>query len=1218
MKCPKCQFENREGAKFCKECGAKLELACPECGTIYFSDSKFCDDCGCDLRKSVKVSVVDYTQPQSYTPKFLADKIFTNRSSIEGERKLVTVLFADVANYTAMAEKLDPEEVHQIMDGCFKILMDEIHKYEGTINQFTGDGVMALFGAPVAHEDHAQRACLAALSIQEALKDYGELLEKKFGVDFKMRTGINSGSVVVGSIGDDLRMDYTAIGNTTNLAARMESLAQTGTILVSKNTYEKVSPDFDFENLGKLEVKGKEKHQEVFKLKAQLDRSQLGFTRKIYSEMVGRDGELDKLEFQVMKALKGEGAIVNIIGEAGIGKSRLIAELKKKEVVKKVALLEGRAISMGYNLGFHPIIDILKNWARIMEDDKGTVALDKLKKSIRSVSSEDLDEILPFVAILMGIKLKGRYAERIKGIKGDALEKLILKSIRDLLIKASEIIPLVIVIEDLHWSDISTIELMESLFRLVETQRIIIINVFRPKYTETSVRVIQTIKERFPNYYVKIELYPLDGQSSETLINNMLNIRGLPHKVKDRIIKRTGGNPFFIEEVVRSFIDEGAIVRKDKVFEVTEKINSVVIPPRINDVIMARIDRLEEKTRDLVKTASVIGRSFFYRILAEVTQTIDNLDDRLENLKEIQLIRDRIRLEELEYLFKHALAQESVYESILIQKRKALHSAIANSIESVFKVKLSEFYGMLAYHYNRAEYLDKAEKYLVKAGEEALRSSASNEALHYYLEALNVYLKKYGDAAEPEKLRIFEKNIAIASYNKGQWENAVRYINRVLERWGATFPKNRIIILFKLICDLLVVIVNLYFPPKKTKKIPTERDNEVFDLNYKKAISLVELDPNKCFIEYISTLKKLTNFDLSKLENGVGMWLSASGLFSWTGISFRLSRKLLDYNKDVIIKKDTKEFFYYTLFELIHNTLQGKWLEVKKYDGNLVELNLKKGEIWHVSLYMLFHGYIRICQGAFKDAEMLIDRLSEISEAYVIEYGTEFCYTLIILLSLTRRKLNKALNKVDEAISFMTRTSSDMIILYYFGFKAIIQVLLRDFSGANVSLIQAKELVSKQDRVPPIYISTYLQGQFLFDLNYLEQAVLNNDRLSIRKYSKQAYQSGKRALKNSKKYALNRVEVLRLMGFYFWLIGRQKKALTFWRISIVEAENLGTHAELARVYLEIGKRFFEKRSKYLELNGVCAEEYLKKARTLFENIGLSEDLSELEIITNYI
>jgi class 3 adenylate cyclase/tetratricopeptide (TPR) repeat protein len=990
MKCPKCQFENREGAKFCKECGAKLELACPECGTIYFSDSKFCDDCGCDLRKSVKVSVVDYTQPQSYTPKFLADKIFTNRSSIEGERKLVTVLFADVANYTAMAEKLDPEEVHQIMDGCFKILMDEIHKYEGTINQFTGDGVMALFGAPVAHEDHAQRACLAALSIQEALKDYGELLEKKFGVDFKMRTGINSGSVVVGSIGDDLRMDYTAIGNTTNLAARMESLAQTSTILVSKNTYEKVSSDFDFENLGKLEVKGKEKHQEVFKLKAQLDRSQLGFTRKIYSEMVGRDGELDKLEFQVMKALKGEGAIVNIIGEAGIGKSRLIAELKKKEVVKKVALLEGRAISMGYNLGFHPIIDILKNWARIMEDDKGTVALDKLKKSIRSVSSEDLDEILPFVAILMGIKLKGRYAERIKGIKGDALEKLILKSIRDLLIKASEIIPLVIVIEDLHWSDISTIELMESLFRLVETQRIIIINVFRPKYTETSVRVIQTIKERFPNYYVKIELYPLDGQSSETLINNMLNIRGLPHKVKDRIIKRTGGNPFFIEEVVRSFIDEGAIVRKDNVFEVTEKINSVVIPPRINDVIMARIDRLEEKTRDLVKTASVIGRSFFYRILAEVTQTIDNLDDRLENLKEIQLIRDRIRLEELEYLFKHALAQESVYESILIQKRKALHSAIANSIESVFKVKLSEFYGMLAYHYNRAEYLDKAEKYLVKAGEEALRSSASNEALHYYLEALNVYLKKYGDAAEPEKLRIFEKNIAIASYNKGQWENAVRYINRVLERWGATFPKNRIIILFKLICDLLVVIVNLYFPPKKTKKIPTERDNEVFDLNYKKAISLVELDPNKCFIEYISTLKKLTNFDLSKLENGVGMWLSASGLFSWTGISFRLSRKLLDYNKDVIIKKDTKEFFYYTLFELIHNTLQGKWLEVKKYDGNLVELNLKKGEIWHVSLYMLFHGYIRICQGAFKDAEMLIDRLSEISEAYVIEYGTEF------------------------------------------------------------------------------------------------------------------------------------------------------------------------------------------------------------------------------------
>jgi len=264
MKCPKCQFENREGAKFCKKCGNKLELICPSCGHPYQADSIFCDECGHALAEQEDASPIAYDHPQSYTPKHLADKILTTRSSIEGERKLVTVLFAVVANFTAISEKLDPEEVHQIMDGCFKILMDEIHKYEGTINQFTGDGVMALFGAPVAHEDHAQRACYGALSIQKAMGEYGEKIEKDTGVEFKMRVGLNSGPVIVGAIGDDLRMDYTAVRDTTNIGSRMESMARPGTILVSGNTHRLVRDFFEFGSLEKVKVKGKKEPQEAF------------------------------------------------------------------------------------------------------------------------------------------------------------------------------------------------------------------------------------------------------------------------------------------------------------------------------------------------------------------------------------------------------------------------------------------------------------------------------------------------------------------------------------------------------------------------------------------------------------------------------------------------------------------------------------------------------------------------------------------------------------------------------------------------------------------------------------------------------------------------------------------------------------------------------------------------------------------------------------------
>ena len=715
MKCPKCQRENPE-------------------------DASFCNGCAYPLKTLEQTPPIDFTRPHSYTPKFLADKILTTRSAMEGERKRVTVLFADVAGFTSMSEKLDPEEVHQIMDGCFKILMDEIHNHQGTINQFTGDGVMALFGAPVAIENHAQNACQAALSIQNAMKRYSEELNKKYNFEFKMRIGLNTGPVIVGSIGDDLRMDYTAIGDTTNLAARMESMSEPGSILVSPITYKRGSQFFKFEPLGKVTLKGKEEPLDAYKLVGKIERPCSGLERQIFSEMVGRDNELNKLGLQVAKAIDGEGSVVNIIGEAGIGKSRLIAELKNRDVVKRVTVLEGRAISIGRNLSFHPILSLLKYWARIKDEDSSSTAISKLETSIRGVCQEDSDEIFPFVAALMGMKLSGRHAERLKGIEGEALEKLIFKNMRDLLIKTTELTPLVVVIEDLHWADNSSIELLESMFRLAETRRIVFINVFRPNHPETGERIIETIKEKFSDRYIEIHLQPLNEQKSEDLVNNMLNIRGLQHAVVDQIIQRAGGNPFFIEEVVRSFIDTGAVVKANGEFKVTEKIAGMVIPHTINDVIMARIDRLDENTRDLVKVASVIGRNFFYRILTEVANTVDGIDIRLSYLKQIELIREQQRMEELEYLFKHALAQKAAYDSILHQKRKNLHLEVARSIEKVFDERLHEFYGMLSYHYLNADDWDKAEEYMRKAGEEAIKSSASAEALHYYQRAIDLYI----------------------------------------------------------------------------------------------------------------------------------------------------------------------------------------------------------------------------------------------------------------------------------------------------------------------------------------------------------------------------------------------------------------------------------------------------------------------------------------------
>jgi len=1221
MHCPKCRFENREGVKFCIECGNELEVRCSNCDHTNPSESKFCEECGFTLiQASAKASEVfsfdeKIEKIKKYIPTGLTEKILSQKDKIEGERKQVTVMFCDIEDFTVLSEKLGPEESYTIMNQVYEILIHQVHDYGGTVNELTGDGILALFGAPIALEDAPQRALRSALSIHREIIKFND--QKKQKVPIRMRIGLNTGPVVVGTLGNDLRVEFKAVGDTVNLASRMESIAEPGTTYVTRNTFHLAEGLFEFEAIGKKKVKGKPELIPVYKLlgdKGDLYRPRLGSERMIFSRMVGRDELLDRLELQVMKAVNGEGSIVNIIGEAGIGKSRLVAELKRRDVMKRVVFLEGRAISIGRNLSFYPIIYLMKQWARIGEDDDKNVTHSKLEAAVRDLHPEKADEIFPFVATLMGMKLTGAYAERIKGIEGEALEKLIFNNMRALIIRATELSPMVIVSEDMHWADTSTIEIMEFLFQMVETHRVLFINLFRPGYPERGDRITASIKKSLSRYYVELKIEPLDGKMSQELIRNMLNIGELKHAVMEQIVKRTGGNPFFIEEVVRSFIDESVVVLKNGKFEVTEKIEETVIPHRIIDVLMARIDRLEEETRSLIKIAAVIGRNFFYRIIKAVADSIEDIDTKLVNLKNLQLVMERKRMEEIEYIFKHALVQEVVYESILHKSRKDVHLKVAQSFEKTFNKRLHEFYGILAYHYSRAEDPDKTEEYLIKAGEEALRSSASSEALTYYQHGLTLYRRKYGDAADPEKLATFEKNIALALFNKGQMESAAEYFDKVLERWGAGRSKNKVIVALKVMYDLLGVILNLYFPSQKAGKIPTTRENEIFDLRFKKAVSLVNLDPVNCFIEFIGTLNKVIRFDTTKVKNGIAIWMSGSGLFSWSGVSFKLSKKMLDYNKDIYAQLGVKEVLYYELYELLHQSYVGDWLSVKRYNEDLVEKNLKIGEFWHVSTYLVFHGHISIGQGNFGKTKMFISKLDEISKDYANENGTEYGYTLKIKLLMQFGKLQDALREVEEGIAFLTQSGRETGIMLYLGFKAVIQVRLKHFDGAERTLAQAREIGAKSIRIFPNYMSSPLLGQFLLDLHFLEQAIEGNKKSNISKFSKIAHQSGRRAIKNSKKYAFGRAELLQLMGRYYWLIGRQKRAIGTWENGIKEAERLGARVESARIYMEIGRRCREVKSRNLKINAINPDEYLNMARNLFEEMDLQQDLAELDKI----
>lgn len=1185
-------------------------MKCPGCGVENIEIANFCNGCGFNFRV-VKTNHPDTgNHPESYTPKHLTEKVLADSSSIVGERKYVTVMFVDVANSTAAFKDIDPEAVHQIMNGSFQIFLDEVHRYEGTINQFRGDGVMAIFGAPIAHEDHAQRACHAALGIIRAIKKYGGAVEKKHKIPFEIRIGLNSGQVVVGSIGNDLRMDYTADGGTSNMAARMESNARPGTILISSTTHGLVDKLFKFRSIGKIAVRGKKDPLKAYELiDEKIDRPRIGIERQIYSELVGREKEIKKLEQLVINLINGSGSVVGIIGEAGIGKSRLIAELKSYDLMNRITLLEGKAISIGHNLSFHPIIGLLKQWARINEEDVHTVSFNKLENAVRDLHPEEPTEILPFIATLMGIKLTGRYAQRTKGIEGEALENLLFKNFRELLIQAAKSAPVVVIFEDLHWADLSSIGFLKSVFKLADSHQILFINAIRPGYEETGERIIGALTEDLKASYVEIRLEHLDVRSSEALIHNMLKIKKLPIPVIGQIIRQSDGNPYFIEEVVRSFIDEGVVVVKDGIFEADAKINKVVIPNTINDLLMARIDRLEERNRELIKTASVIGRNFFYRILKDVTGSIEDIDHRLSQLKKIQLIIERQRLEEIEYLFTHALAQEAAYASILIEKRKPLHLEVAKAIENIFRDNIKDFYGVLSYHYFSGEDFVKAEEYLIKSGEEALNSSASSEAVTYFKKALSLYQDRLAETAGRDKITYLQKCIAIAYYNKGQAAESVDYFGHALNHYGIKPSSNSISSILKASICFVLFIVDLYIPILRKKKIATRQDNEIIDLWFKR-ISAFSISDRVMFLkEGFRFFRKVTSYDLKTVDNGIIYLMSAAPLFVYGGVSFAVGKKILNRVAKDLTGEDVRGTLYYATFKMLHDFFSGNFAKDVHFDKNLVKQNLALGDVLFTTYYFNQYIFQYIEKGNFTVTIDLVQEELKIIETYRCDFSKSLLLCLNTRLLLKMRRLTEALNAADIGISYAGKASDLIVLSQIHAIKARILVLMGDIEGAEHSLVNAERI--QPEMMLPFYLVEMHLSRFIIDISKLEHLSKSGNKDPGFHYRRQILINGKKTARIARKVVYNNVELFRYMGIYHWIINKQRKALNYWTKSMMEGDRMGTRPELARTYFEVGKRLMEITSRHRELNGIKAEEYLQKAKSMFEDMDLKWDLEQI-------
>jgi len=721
MRCVRCGFENPADASFCGECAAPSAstLSCPSCGKANPAKQKFCNGCGGQLGGSTDRSA--FPEPRSYTPKHLTEKILTSRSALEGERKQVTVVFADVKGSMDLSEQVDPEEWHRIMDRFFAILTEGVHRFEGTINQFTGDGVMALFGAPIAHEDHAHRACYAVLHLQEELQRYADEMRLEHGLGFSVRMGLNSGEVVVGKIGDDLRMDYTAQGHTVGLAARMEQIADPGKALVTGHTAKLVAGYFALRDLGNTQIKGLRDPLPVFELegvgrvRARLEVSQArGFSR-----LVGRQSEIAVLEAALERAIAGNGQVIGVVAEAGTGKSRLCHEFAERCRAQEIPVYEGHGVSHGKDIPLLPALEFQRSYFAITEQDTAKTARDKIAGGMLLLD-ETLTERLPIIFDFLGVSDPNGPAPP---LGPDVRQRQLFDVVRRLSRARSTREPAVYLFEDLHWFDRASDEYLKNLIEIASGSRTLVLLNFRPEYHAEWMQ---------RSYYQQLPLLPLGPEGINELFADLLGSDPSLKNLRELIKGRTGGNPFFIEEILRSLIETGAVAGTKGAYHLATPSEEIGLPATVQSVLAARIDRMPEREKRVLQTASVIGKKFSEPILRRVAELEDgDLAAALHALTSAEFLYLETLYPDAEYAFKHPLVQEVAYGSQLTERKTRVHAAIARAVEEVDSGKLGERAALLAYHWEHAGDAREAAKWHRRAAK-WVGFNNPNEAIRHW------------------------------------------------------------------------------------------------------------------------------------------------------------------------------------------------------------------------------------------------------------------------------------------------------------------------------------------------------------------------------------------------------------------------------------------------------------------------------------------------------
>lgn len=1022
MECLKCKFQNPEGIKFCGGCGAKLEKFCPSCHSSNPPEFKFCGECGAKLESSVEI----FDTAKEPGDKFLQP---TGRirsgdvAPIGSERKHVTVLFSDFTGYTSMSEKLDPEDVKEITSRIFSEISKIVAKYDGFIEKYAGDAVMAIFGVPKAHEDDPIRAIKAAHEIHQVADAFSPEVESKIGQPISMHSGINTGLVVTGEVNME-RGTHGVAGDTINLAARLSSQAEPGEILVNVDTCRQVEGHFECEYIETVTVKGKTEPVRVHRVLSEKDNPiTIHRLSGLRSDLVGRDSEMAELSEAVQNLQQGKGKIISLCGAAGTGKSRLVEEFKATLESENIQWIEGHAYAYSQNIPYFPLIDLFNKVLHIEESDSLERVREKVEHGIESLAGSQ-EEIIPYVGSLYSLS----YPE-VEDVSPEYWKSHLQSAVKTILTNLAKRAPTIYFLEDLHWADPSFVELLRQACLEIQEPAIVLC-VYRPTISLFTGYQLSSLSK----YYHEIQLQDLSRTEAQHMLESLLKTTDIPSDLKHLIYGKAEGNPFYLEELVNSLIESEKLIRKNGNWEITQKISEIEISTTIHGLISGRLDRLEIETKRLLQEASVIGRAFLYEILTRITDLQDTIDHGLSTLERLDLIRTRVFHPDLEYMFKHPLTQEVVYNGVLKKERQKIHEQIALVMETLFQDRLSEFYETLAFHFKQGRSFLKAVDYLTKSGEKSVKRYAIKESDQYYKDAY----------------------ILLTEDSQTQYENKEILID-LLIKWAYIFY-------YRADISGLINLFNTHIDLAKSLEDRAKYGmfnawlgfaywmSGACNVSYSylcKALELGEETGNQKVIGYACTWLAWNAAELGKFEEVFRAGERAykiSELFksdhylilkplagmafacAWTGEgkkAIELGQTVLEYgqkNSDIrsmAIGQTSIGIGYFSSGDL--HTAADCFQEAIKVAADPV-----------YSIYAkAFLGPIQILLGKLKEAEETLQEPVEFWKDYGFGSTGTFCYAFQGVLSIIQGKMSEGMNKLNEANRFAQKNGRKTFCAFY-------------------------------------------------------------------------------------------------------------------------------------------------------------------------------------------